>query len=90
VLTSGMQGRVCNYLGGHRANLLLHGAKWIGVAHAQNGRRMYWALVIGGEMKGTGGNYSFLISFIVITPSSRSAVNETLSPGFTTLNIRPS
>jgi hypothetical protein len=27
------------------------GAKWIGVAHAQNGRRMYWALVIGGEMK---------------------------------------
>jgi hypothetical protein len=46
-----MQGRVCNYLGGHRANLLLHGAKWIGVAHAQNGRRMYWALVIGGEMK---------------------------------------
>jgi hypothetical protein len=23
-----------------------HGAKWIGVAHAQNGRRMYWALVI--------------------------------------------
>jgi uncharacterized protein YkwD len=35
-----------------RANLLLHGAKWIGVAHAQNGRRMYWALVIGGEMKG--------------------------------------
>jgi uncharacterized protein YkwD len=75
---------------GHRANLLLHGAKWIGVAHAQNGRRMYWALVIDGEMKGTGGNYSFLISFIVITPSSRSAVNETLSPGFTTLNIRAS
>ena len=36
---------------GHRANLLLHGAKWIGVAHAQNGRRMYWAMVIGGEMK---------------------------------------
>jgi uncharacterized protein YkwD len=36
---------------GHRANLLLHGAKWIGVAHAKNGRRMYWALVIGGEMK---------------------------------------
>jgi uncharacterized protein YkwD len=24
---------------GHRANLLLHGAKWIGVAHAQNGHR---------------------------------------------------
>ena len=46
-----MQGRVCNYLGGHRANLLLHGAKWIGIAHAQNGRRMYWAMVIGGEMK---------------------------------------
>ena len=36
---------------GHRANLLLHGAKWIGIAHAQNGRRMYWAMVIGGEMK---------------------------------------
>jgi hypothetical protein len=36
---------------GHRANLVLHGAKWIGVAHAQNGRRMYWAMVIGGEMK---------------------------------------
>ena len=36
---------------GHRANLLLHGAKWIGVAHAQNGRRMYWAMVIGGEIK---------------------------------------
>jgi uncharacterized protein YkwD len=31
----------------HRANLLLHGAKWIGVAHAQNGRRIYWAMVIG-------------------------------------------
>jgi hypothetical protein len=28
-------------------NLLLHGAKWIGVAHAQNGRRIYWAMVIG-------------------------------------------
>ena len=36
---------------GHRANLLMRGAKWIGVAHAQNGRRMYWAMVIGGEMK---------------------------------------
>jgi uncharacterized protein YkwD len=36
---------------GHRANLLLPGAKWIGVAHAQNGRRMYWAMVIGGEIK---------------------------------------
>ena len=35
--------------GGHRANLLLHGAKWIGVAHAQNGRRIYWAMVIGGK-----------------------------------------
>jgi hypothetical protein len=34
---------------GHRANLLLHGAKWIGVAHAQNGHRMYWAMVIGGK-----------------------------------------
>jgi uncharacterized protein YkwD len=33
----------------HRANLLLHGAKWIGVAHAQNGRRTYWAMVIGGK-----------------------------------------
>jgi uncharacterized protein YkwD len=32
---------------GHRANLLLHGAKWIGVAHAQNGQRTYWAMVIG-------------------------------------------
>ena len=31
-----------------------------------------------------------LISFIVITLFSRSAVNETLSPGFTTLNIRAS
>jgi len=27
----------------------LHGAKWIGVAHAQNGRRIYWAMVIGGK-----------------------------------------
>jgi hypothetical protein len=35
----------------HRANLLLHGAKWIGVAHAQNGRRIYWAMVIGGKIK---------------------------------------
>jgi uncharacterized protein YkwD len=26
---------------GHRANLLLHGAKWIGVAHAQNSDRTY-------------------------------------------------
>jgi uncharacterized protein YkwD len=34
---------------GHRANLLLHGAKWIGVAHAQNGHRMYWAMVIGAK-----------------------------------------
>ena len=33
----------------HRANLLLHGAKWIDVAHAQNGRRIYWAMVIGGK-----------------------------------------
>jgi hypothetical protein len=31
---------------GHRANLLLHGAKWIGVAHAQNGHRYYWAMII--------------------------------------------
>jgi uncharacterized protein YkwD len=31
---------------GHRANLLLPGAKWVGVAHASNGRRMYWAMVI--------------------------------------------
>lgn len=36
---------------GHRANLLLHGAQWVGVAHAQNGHRMYWAMVIGGEIK---------------------------------------
>jgi uncharacterized protein YkwD len=34
---------------GHRANLLLHGAKWIGVAHAQNGHRIYWAMVIGAK-----------------------------------------
>ena len=33
----------------HRANLLLHGAKWIGIAHAQNSRRTYWAMVIGGK-----------------------------------------
>jgi hypothetical protein len=32
-----------------RANLLLHGAKWIGVAHAQNGHRIYWAMVIGAK-----------------------------------------
>jgi uncharacterized protein YkwD len=38
---------------GHRANLLLRGAKWIGVAHASNARRMYWAMVIAGEMKDT-------------------------------------
>ena len=31
---------------GHRANLLLPGAKWVGVAHASNGRRTYWAMVI--------------------------------------------
>jgi uncharacterized protein YkwD len=31
---------------GHRANLLLPGARWIGVAHASNGRRTYWAMVI--------------------------------------------
>jgi uncharacterized protein YkwD len=34
---------------GHRANLLLRGAKWIGVAHASNGRRTYWAMVIAGN-----------------------------------------
>jgi len=34
---------------GHRANLLLHGAKWIGVAHARNGQRTYWAMVIGAK-----------------------------------------
>ncbi len=34
---------------GHRANLLLHGAKWVGVAHAQNGHRIYWAMVIGAK-----------------------------------------
>ena len=34
---------------GHRANLLLHGARWIGVAHAQNGNRIYWAMVIGAK-----------------------------------------
>ena len=30
----------------------------------------------------TGGNYSFLNFFNVLNPSSASAVNETLSPGF--------
>ena len=34
---------------GHRANLLLRGAKWIGVARASNARRTYWAMVIGGD-----------------------------------------
>jgi uncharacterized protein YkwD len=34
---------------GHRANLLLHGAKWVGIAHAQNGHRTYWAMVIGAK-----------------------------------------
>ncbi len=34
---------------GHRGNLLLHGAKWIGVAHAQNGHRIYWTMVIGAK-----------------------------------------
>jgi uncharacterized protein YkwD len=34
---------------GHRANLLLHDAKWIGVAHAQNGHRIYWAMIIGAK-----------------------------------------
>ena len=34
---------------GHRANLLLPGAKWIGIAHASNGRRTYWAMVIAGN-----------------------------------------
>jgi len=33
----------------HRANLLLHGAKWIGVAYAQNSHRTYWAMVIGAK-----------------------------------------
>jgi Cysteine-rich secretory protein family len=33
----------------HRANLLLHDAKWIGVAHAQNSHRTYWAMVIGAK-----------------------------------------
>ena len=32
---------------GHRSNLLMQGAKWVGVAHARNGRRTYWAMVIG-------------------------------------------
>ena len=36
---------------GHRANLLLHSAKWVGVARAQNGHRVYWAMVIGEELK---------------------------------------
>jgi uncharacterized protein YkwD len=43
--------KLCFNSTGHRANLLLHGAKWVGVAHAQNGRRTYWAMIIGGEMK---------------------------------------
>jgi uncharacterized protein YkwD len=34
---------------GHPANLLLCGAKWIGIAHASNARRTYWAMVIGGD-----------------------------------------
>jgi uncharacterized protein YkwD len=34
---------------GHRANLLLHGAKWIGVAHARNSKRTYWVMVIGAK-----------------------------------------
>jgi uncharacterized protein YkwD len=34
---------------GHRANLLLYDAKWIGVAHAQNSHRHYWAMVIGAK-----------------------------------------
>ena len=32
---------------GHRTNLLMQGAKWVGVARAKNGRRTYWAMVIG-------------------------------------------
>jgi uncharacterized protein YkwD len=32
---------------GHRGNLLMSGAKWVGVARARNGRRTYWAMVIG-------------------------------------------
>jgi hypothetical protein len=36
---------------GHRANLLLYGAKLIGVADAQNGHRIYWAMVIGAKRK---------------------------------------
>ena len=39
---------------GHRANLLLPGAKWIGVAHASNGRRMYWAMVIAADRAAAG------------------------------------
>ena len=39
----------CTNSAGHRANLLLHGANWIGVAHARNGHRTYWALVIGAK-----------------------------------------
>jgi uncharacterized protein YkwD len=34
---------------GHRANLLMPGAKWVGVAQARNGRRTYWAMVIGSD-----------------------------------------
>jgi hypothetical protein len=53
---------------GHRANLLLRGAKWIGVAHAQNGRRMYWAMVIAGEMK----DHIQPINFMVVRRAARS------------------
>jgi uncharacterized protein YkwD len=33
----------------HRANLLLHGAKWVGVGRARNSHRSYWAMVIGAK-----------------------------------------
>jgi uncharacterized protein YkwD len=35
---------------GHRANLLMPGAKWVGVARAKNGRRTYWAMLIGTDV----------------------------------------
>ena len=38
------------------------------------------------RLAGLRSNYSFVRFFIVNTPSTRSEVNETLSPGFAALN----
>jgi len=35
---------------GHRVNLLMRGAKAVGVARASNGRQTYWAMIIGSEI----------------------------------------